>query len=50
MNLFFTDYFSFTFFNNKEFVTTETEENAIAAPAIMGFSNPNAARGIPTVL
>lgn len=37
-------------FNRKEFPTTLTELNAIAAAATIGFSNPNAARGIPTTL
>ena len=42
--------YSFTFFNNNEFVTTETEDKAIAVPAITGESRPNAERGIPIVL
>ena len=34
----------------NEFNTTETELNAIAAEAIIGFSLPSAATGIATVL
>ena len=37
-------------FKLKEFVTTDTELNAIAPPAIIGFSNPRAAIGMPTML
>ena len=33
-----------------EFSTTNTELNAIAAPAIIGFSRPATATGIATVL
>ncbi len=36
--------------SNSEFVTTETELMAIAAPAMTGLSIPNAASGIPSVL
>jgi hypothetical protein len=48
---------SFTHFNRKLFATTETELNAIAAPAIMGSKvnpvngyNTPAAMGIPNTL
>ncbi len=34
----------------REFVTTETEENAIAPAAIIGLRNPRAASGIAAVL
>lgn len=34
----------------NEFDTTLTELSAIAAAAIIGFSSPNAASGIPTIL
>jgi hypothetical protein len=37
-------------FKLSELLTTDTELNAIAAPAIMGLSMPRAAKGIPTVL
>lgn len=37
-------------FSSSEFVTTETELNAMAAPATMGLSSPNAASGTPMVL
>ena len=33
-----------------EFATTDTEENAMAAAAIIGFRKPSAARGIAAVL
>lgn len=33
-----------------EFVTTDTDENAIAAAATIGFRNPSAASGIAAVL
>jgi hypothetical protein len=33
-----------------EFATTDTDENAIAAAAIIGFRKPSAARGIAAVL
>ena len=33
--------------SRAEFATTETEENAIAAPAIIGDSMPSAASGMP---
>jgi hypothetical protein len=36
--------------NRRLFSTTNTEENAIAAPAIMGLRNPNAASGIAATL
>ena len=34
----------------SEFVTTETELKAMAAPAIMGFKKPSAAKGMPMML
>jgi hypothetical protein len=34
----------------REFVTTSTELNAIAAPAIIGLSSPSAASGIAATL
>lgn len=37
-------------FSRSEFSTTNTELNAMAAPAIMGFNNPRAATGMATVL
>ncbi|WJY65507.1 hypothetical protein CAQUA_03970 [Corynebacterium aquatimens] len=37
-------------FNRKEFVTTNTEENAIAIPANIGLSSPLAATGINKTL
>ena len=37
-------------FKLNEFETTETELNAIAAPAIIGLRRPIAAKGIPTEL
>ncbi len=37
-------------FNNNAFDTTLTLLSAIAAPAIMGLSKPNAAAGTPTTL
>ena len=44
-------YFSnLTLCKRKAFNTTDTELNAIAAPATQGASNPIAAIGIPTVL
>lgn len=36
--------------NRKLLVTTKTDENAIAAPAIIGLSKPNAARGSAATL
>ncbi len=36
--------------NNKALLTTVTELIAIAAPAIMGLSIPNAANGMPSTL
>jgi len=36
--------------SSKEFVTTDTELIAIAAPATIGFSQPSAASGIPSAL
>ena len=36
--------------SSKEFVTTDTELMAIAAPATIGFSQPSAASGIPSAL
>lgn len=51
LSLYFISFlYSLDFLSNKEFVTTETDENAIAAPAIIGLSRPNAASGMPTVL
>ena len=41
---------SFILFNSSEFVTTDTELNAIAVPAMIGFKKPNAAKGMPTLL
>lgn len=41
---------SLDFFSSMELVTTDTELNAIAAPAIIGFRNPNAATGMPMQL
>jgi hypothetical protein len=38
------------FRNRKELVTTDTEENAIAAAAIIGLRNPRAASGIAAAL
>ena len=38
------------FFRLNEFNTTETELSAMAAPAIPGFRNPDAAIGIPAIL
>ena len=43
-------YFNFTFCILKAFVKTDTELNAIARPANMGFNNPSAAIGIPIPL
>src|SRR5690606_40310045 len=40
----------FTLFRRSELVTTLTELNAIAAPAIHGARKPKAAIGIPAVL
>lgn len=40
----------FHLLNSNAFVTTLTLENAIAAPAMTGFSKPNAASGTPTRL
>jgi hypothetical protein len=37
-------------FNNNELLTTDTELNAIAAPAITGLSIPIAASGTPSTL
>jgi len=37
-------------FRLSELLTTETELNAMAAPAMTGLSMPRAAKGIPTVL
>lgn len=42
--------YNLIFFNNNEFVTTLTDDNAIAVPAIIGFKNPKAASGIPIIL
>lgn len=39
-----------TRFNLSEFVTTETELNAMAAPAIQGARSPRAAIGMPIEL
>lgn len=36
--------------NRRLLVTTKTEENAIAAPAIIGFSRPAAASGTAATL
>lgn len=36
--------------SRKEFSTTNTELNAIAAPAIIGVSRPNAASGMAAAL
>ncbi len=36
--------------NLREFVTTDTELNAMAPAAIMGFSRPSAAKGIARTL
>ena len=48
---------TYTAVDDNEFVTTDTEESAIAAPAIIGFSkkplnghNTPAASGIPMML
>ncbi len=41
---------SHTRFNRSELETTETELNAIAAAANIGFSRPSAARGMPMTL
>lgn len=41
---------NFTRCNRKAFNTTDTELNAIAAPATQGASSPNAAIGMPSVL
>ena len=43
-------YIGLNLFKLKEFVTTDTELNAIAPPAIIGFSNPRAAIGMPIML
>lgn len=43
-------YYNFTFCNRNAFNTTETELNAIAAPASQGAKKPTAATGIPTEL
>src|SRR5699024_10842687 len=43
-------YYILTLFKRSEFVTTLTELNAIAAPAIQGASKPIAAIGIPALL
>src|SRR5687768_4716916 len=37
-------------FSHREFVTTDTELSAIAAPAIIGLSSPAAASGMPSTL
>lgn len=42
--------FNFKRFKRNAFKTTETELNAIAAPATQGANNPNAATGIPMIL
>ncbi len=36
--------------SSKALLTTETLEKAIAAPAKIGVSSPNAASGIPTTV
>lgn len=41
---------SFTFCSLSAFRTTETELNAIAAPAIHGAKSPTAANGMPMLL
>lgn len=41
---------SFVRLNSSELLTTNTELNAIAAPAIIGESRPAAATGIPIIL
>ena len=43
-------FFDFQRFNSSELLTTDTELIAMAAPAITGFSMPNAASGIPSTL
>ncbi len=43
-------YFNFTLCNRNAFNTTDTELNAIAAPATQGAKKPNAAIGIPKPL
>src|SRR5574344_895398 len=43
-------YFNLTLFSKSEFVSTDTELKAIAPPAIIGFKNPVAAKGIPIIL
>lgn len=43
-------YFNFTLCNRNAFNTTDTELNAIAAPATQGAKKPNAAIGIPNPL
>ena len=43
-------YSIFTFFKRNALLNTEMELSAIAAPAITGLSNPNAASGIPNTL
>ena len=47
---FFYLFFSFTLRKSSELLTTNTELNDIAAPAIIGESNPAAAMGIPMTL
>lgn len=42
--------FYFSFLSSKELVNTDTELSAMAAPAITGFNNPTAAKGIPKQL
>jgi hypothetical protein len=37
-------------FSNSELPTTDTDDNAIAAPAITGLSSPRAAIGMPRAL
>src|SRR5699024_1535 len=45
-----TPFYSCTFLSLNEFVTTLTELNAIAAPAIQGARSPIAAIGMPALL
>lgn len=41
---------SLDFLSSMELVTTDTELNAMAAPATIGFRKPSAATGIPMQL